>query len=346
MLLANGSLLEGKIQREPEAVVVQQGEDVIRLRASDVVETADSKLSIYEKLRGRYQEAEPTAEDHRRLADWAMTNELLPQAALELLKARRLEPSSRRLLLLERRLDEMVRRPAKPSSPPEAPQEAPPQPANQPAEPAEEMPLPRMPEGSLEHFTRKIQPVLLNACSRCHRGEADDSFPLDASWLHGYGTPKTTEKNLRAALSAIDLGSPEASPLLEAARGPHAGESPLAGPHHDELVERLAAWAYGIGQLNVSELPPAPPEAQLATSRDRIMDSAVTKTTAIRETQVEAATVEAPFPETPEPLQRGLKLRRVGPRDEFDPAIFNEQFRRPEDDLPLNEPAARPKSTR
>lgn len=363
VMLASGSLIEGTVQELAEVVIVRQGDDSLRLRASEVVHVGESKLAVYEYLRGRSPGDDTKIERHLRLANWAMVNQLLPQAALELLEARQANPRDRRLAVLERRLDELTRLAAQPVAPVVQPTDpvvdlaephrAPTDAAALGAEAIDsEEPLPRLPTDGLGYFTREIQPLLVNGCTKCHRCEAGDKFPLDPSWRHGHGTAKTTEHNLRTALAALDIGSPAASPLLVAARGPHVGVTPLAGSRHEELIQRLADWAESIGRLNVVSLPPAP--SHLMAQREQFAAVPVEVSTpnapaTTFDPNLELASYEdvgpqemlAPYGDrAPKPIQRGVQLKRVEPRDEFDPAIFNERFRRPEDDLPLNERSA------
>lgn len=342
VLLHNGSLLEGRLDWGGDSLTLHQPGGAIRLRKSDVRHTADSALAIYEFLRADSIAGEPAAETHLALADWALVNSLWPQAARELLDARRLDPRSRRLDLLEHRLDELTR--------PRADSALKTQPLNGDArEPVERFAsnnsiasaAPRMPAGSLEHFTRRVQPIVLNGCgvAGCHRGGAGDPFPLDVGRLHGRGSARATQQNLETVLGAIDLGSPGRSPLLAAARGPHAGQKPLSGPRRAELLARLEAWVRGVGALNAAEIPPPP--QNLAERPIAMIEPQPTQPTPPRiDPAVQPATFEA-LPSVP--AQRGVRLRRLEPRDEFDAAIFNDRFRRPEDDLPLSEgSAARP----
>ncbi|QDT68305.1 hypothetical protein MalM25_12260 [Planctomycetes bacterium MalM25] len=341
VLLHNGSLLEGRIEWASESLTLHKPGGALRLRKGDVRHTADSALAVYELLRTETTAGGATADTHLVLADWAIVNSLWPQAARELLDARQLDPRSRRLELLENRLDELTR--PKPASSPRAQPvaESTPQPEGRSvSNDSFAGETPRMPQGSLEHFTRRVQPIVLNGCatSGCHRGGEGDPFPLDIGLLHGRGTARATRQNLETVLAAIDLGSPSRSPLLQAARGPHAGVTPLAGPRQADLLAQLEAWVQGVGRLNAEEVP-APP--------------------AVLETGMIAAVQPQPLPEVDEPIidpavqpatyealpftppQRGVRLTRVQPRDEFDPALFNERFRRPEDDLPLSEGSVR-----
>ena len=327
-MLANGALLEGSVERTPDEVVVRQDGGEVRLRPGRVVHVAATPVAIYEHLRAQFG---TDAEGHLQLADWAIDNRLWPQAALELLEARQLDPRSRRLELLERRLDVLSQPP--PSTSPVTEPEAPAVPDA--AEESPEGPLPRMPDDALKQFTRKIQPVLLNGCVECHRGEAGDRFPLDPAWLQGHGNADSTQANLRTALAAIDLGSPTQSPLLAAARGPHAGTSPFAGARQEDLLSRLEDWVVSIARLNAVELPPAPPNPQAYAAMP--MAPAASAPSSPSEVEQASYQIEGYEPLVSKPIQRGVRLRRVEPRDEFDPAIFNERFRRPEDDLPLAE---------
>lgn len=341
VLLQNGSLLEGAVQRLPDEVVLKQPGGVIRLRASEVAQVATDAVSVYEWLRKTRIGPRGSSEEHLALAGWAIDNRLWPQAARELLDARQANPSSRRLAVLELRFDELTR--ARPGPPEprrdsavvvasyEAPVEAP---IKDPVE-SPEAALPRMPEGTVEFFTRRIQPMLRHGCAAagCHRGGEADRFPLDPSWLRGHADSRSTDRNLRATLAEIDMGSPANSRLLQAAAGPHHGATPVSGPRREEVLAKLSAWVHAVASLNPVDLPPPPASSgaemiapvQVASHEEPLAEP---QGSFRRDTRVAQATFQ------PAPLVRGGQVRHVGPRDEFDPAIFNERFRRPEDDLP------------
>lgn len=301
----------------------------VRLRASEVVRVDASKLALYVWRRARAGAGRGTLDEHLELADWALANGLEAQAARELLDARQLDSRSRRLIVLERRLAEALRRRAAAEAPPAAPApEATTAIAEGPTADPVEL-LPRLPEGSREHFTRRIQPLVLNGCGAggCHGGARDDdTFALDATPLRGYGSASSTEHNLRAVLSAIDLDSPDDSRLLTTARGPHHGATPFTGARRQELLDRLAEWVRAIAAENREPL----------ASEDTAESGSPTPETA-------AAVNEQP-PRVAQADPAGLDRRAptaaaasVGaPRDEFDANFFNRRFRRPQDDLPLD----------
>lgn len=331
VLLQNGSVLEGRVEQLPDEVILKQPGGMIRLRSAEVAHVGPSLVAVYDWLRQSRIGRRGSSEKHLALADWAIDNQLWPQAARELLDARPYNPGSGRLALLERRFDELTR----PTPPPaerrfdprvvatshEAPVDS--------AEALSEEPLPTIPDSSIEFFTRRVQPLLRNGCTTagCHRGGEGDPFLLDESWLRGHADARSTTRNLRTALAEIDLGSPEQSRLLAIAAGPHHGVTPIRGPRREELLKKLSDWVHEIAAANATQLPPP---------SDESVDPAVMPA---QEPSLDPAVTPAVY--QPAPLVRGGQTRPLGPRDEFDPAIFNERFRRPEDDLPLSERPAR-----
>ena len=151
-------------------------------------------------------------------------------------------------------------------------------------------PLPHLPPGSLEHFTRKIQPLLRNGCASCHRGDEADPLGLDPQWVRGHASARSTQQNLRAVLEQIDLASPEASYLLSAARGPHHGATPFRGPRRNELIDRLEAWVLELAAAN----PPSAGSSAAHGTASPPADSAVTQ--ASHDTPAASAPAAEPEP--------------------------------------------------
>ncbi len=358
VLLHNGGVFEGAVERSAEAISVEGQGSLIRLRSADVAYVADSLLAAYEWKRGQMGQGGLTAIDHLELADWAIENRLWEQAARELLDARQLVPQSGRLGLLERRLDEVMRLEAQDAI---AETDASTGPSEAPGGPlaealADDPDRPKLPDGALEQFTRRIQPVLLNSCAAtgCHGAEPAGGFALDVAPLRGYGDARSTERNLFASLRLIDVHRPLDSTLLTTARGPHAGVSPISGPRRDEMLERIAIWVGSIASYNAPPTPtespavtpataallPSPPAsaaAALPTPPAAAQPTSAATPAAANEASEEPdweAIVAAAEAKPPE-LKHGAQLKRVGPRDEFDPAVFNTRYRRPQDDEPL-----------
>lgn len=93
-------------------------------------------------------------------------------------------------------------------------------------------------------FPAKAQPILMNACARCHcQPELAGKFLLSRA-TPGYTNPKLTQRNLLVAAAFIDPADPERSPLLTYAVTPHGGlnVSPIQGRGHPAF-KNLRAWA-------------------------------------------------------------------------------------------------------
>jgi hypothetical protein len=363
VLLNNGGLFEGTVQRAPDAVTVEGDGTYIRLRTADVAHVAESLVAAYEWKRAQMGEGGLVAIDHLELADWAIENHLWEQAARELLDARQLAPTSGRLELLERRLDEAFRvanigAPQKTPTPSERTEALNGTPA---AAPDDDFQRPALPHGALEQFTRRIQPVLLNSCatSGCHGAEPAGGFAFDVASLRGYGDLRSTERNLDRTLELIDLPNPAASKLLTIAKGPHAGVTPIGGQRREEMLQRISEWAHKIALHNAppvaTEAPAAAgPMTTVVTTVAQQLPTAAPAPTAIPTAPVASTPPAASVPTAseasaepdwvaivaaaeakPAEIKHGVQLERVGPRDEFDPAVFNTRYRRPQDDQPM-----------
>lgn len=326
VLLNNGSVIEGAAAFDGDSVVVTlPSEAVLRLREVEVAVVRPSLVAAYEWMVS--QRPATTAEDHLRRAEWCLRHELWPEAALSLLEARQSQADPRRVDLLERRLAEVSRRPAGTPSPSEGNKPAPSQPTQRRA------PLDlAVPPDVLESFARRVEPLLVNNCaaSGCHsRG---DRFELDRSRLHGYADSRSMRRNLRAVLTVIDVDHPADSLLLAAARGHHAGVTPFGGPRRLEWLARLEAWVAAVAAAQPATELPLPPSPGPAV-QPALTASSTTET-------VSAPTLsetELPYQPT---VRRGVTLRPLEPRDEFDPRIFNDRHRRPIDDTPIASPSA------
>jgi hypothetical protein len=210
-----------------------------------------------------------------------------------------------------------------------------------------------LPEGALERFTRKVQPVLVNNCttSACHQPGGAQTFQLDRALLRGEANRRTTMQNLKAALALVDRNQPERSPLLTIPRQAHGGMAgPIFGPRHAQAYKHLADW--------VALLVPPPPAAptsidEPANAEEKITaevpaenGNAVPAIAPVRPAnQTEAIPHKPnrrPLPvrraavnddeqlstlRPPHQLRYGARLESWQPRDPFDPEIFNRMQR-------------------
>jgi hypothetical protein len=338
ILLHEGGVLAGRITIRADRYLVAIGRSEINVPAGQVALVARSLDDAYQQQRQLIKH--PTVEAHLRLAEWCLRNSLGPQAAQELIDARGLDPRHPNVALLERRLavlslarsrDETLRDEPTPRN----------------TSPHAELKrltdaAASLPDGAIEQFTRKVQPVLVNSCTTagCHRAGGEQSFQLDRAMLHGLSNRRSTMRNLAATLELVDRDVPQQSKLLVVPRRSHGGmDHPVFGPRHDQLFGQLADWVATVTQS-------APPgDAAFASAQQaqgsvyqrspnklvepvrRVPYAADGSDVSRDGSGVVAASHEVIAPvEQPAPrLRYGARLTPRGPKDPFDPEMFNRQ---------------------
>lgn len=339
LVLHDGGVLSGAISRSGDRYLLRREGGEIEVAASKVAFVGGSLLEAYDDRRTRALQPAAYADAHLSLADWCLRNNLLPQAARELLDARGLAPDHPRIALLERRLAS--------ASAPRPPR---PQPVRRAtaleAVPASEephdatLPIEELPAGAVERFTRRVQPILVNNCTAagCHQLHGRQSFQLDRALLRGLANRRSTQRNLAATLTLVDRSQPHLSALLTVSRRVHGGmREPVFGPRQAVAYSHLVEWVRLVTQIDSEAEQPA---AALGETDEAFGD----------ETQSDApiAAGVAHSPELGMPLQQhgsalqaagrealrrpprfGAQLSTWQPKDEFDPEIFNRQQRTP-----------------
>lgn len=247
VLLNNGGVLSGEVTTvDGRYRIIGDGSEMY-VPESQVRGVGGSILDLYEAWRSglRGRDVAPRLE----LAGWCLRQGLLPQALAELEAAAAVDPQNPRLGLLQRRLDLAMREPpAREASP--AGELAESQRADETVLVARELPqIAKLPEGALEQFTRRVQPILVNNCttSGCHRPGRGEKFELNRDWLHGLADQRSTYANLAATLAVIDRDEPGASPLLRAAGEPHGGlDAGRLSGRRQRLHAVVAEWVAGV----------------------------------------------------------------------------------------------------
>jgi len=316
LVLQTGGVLVGRISRDGERYLVEGSNSQLRVPASDVAFACRSLDEAYELKRGQISKSAPTAGAHLELAEWCLRYKLTSQAEKELAAARTLDPQHPRLSLVERRLAVAIRPPSKGTH---ARVDA--EPAA--AKPAEELSrlstmARKLPDEVVERFTRKVQPVLVNNCTTagCHQRGGEQEFQLDRAILYGMANRRSTLRNLEATLALVDHATPQLSLLLTIPRNAHGGlEKPLLGAREEQQFEQLVEW---VVLVTASETPPASALAKEQRSEAAAGNPAPIVVPASHETDL--------MPVVTEPrVQFGATPKPRGPRDPFDPEIFNNQ---------------------
>ncbi|HVT29474.1 MAG TPA: hypothetical protein VHE81_15770, partial [Lacipirellulaceae bacterium] len=402
LVLRDGGVLAGQITRVAHWYVVSRDGGQIQVEMSRVVFACGSLEEAYELQRKQLNNQ--NADPHLALAAWCLRFNLLADAGRELSEARRIDPNQPRLTLLERRLETMSKSSSKtrlragkaPAEPRlatlSARQEvrsasfeiASSEPADsrqtvvnaktstrspKPSPTSAEIPT-DLPDGVIERFTRKVQPVLVNDCttSGCHQRGSAQSFQLDRAILRGESNRRTTMYNLQAALALVNRQHPEKSPLLTIPRTPHGGMSaPIFGPRQEQAYQHLIDWVALVAPpahprkddatpAKDQTLGSAPPEKHMAGTLPPLHPavnaghsfpvehlSAGKHALKTRPAQVNSASLfneattidDAQFTlRPPHQLKYGARLESWAPRDPFDPEIFNRQLQSQKAQIP------------
>jgi hypothetical protein len=336
-------MLTGAISRSGDRYLVHGEKSEINVPAASVAIVCHTLAEAYEHRRQALPQ--PTAEAHLALAEWCMQCGLYPQAAQELLAARKLEPRQRKLPLLERRLAVLTQPPqvrpaaATDTATTPTPSSAPPEPASL----ADELPA-----EVVERFTRKVQPLLVNNCTAtgCHRSGGTQSFQLDRALLHGMANRRSTRQNLAAVMALVNRERPTESTLLTIPRQDHGGmDRPIFGPRQDQQFLQLAEWVGMLSKPTASAaLAPIvesavghrrePVERAAYDANGELGDSAQVDVSDSAKSEAYDSPAEfdtaagevAPLPRLgSQPLRYGAQLKPWRPKDPFDPEIFNRQ---------------------
>ena len=247
LILRNGQILSGRITNLGEyySVVLPEGE--LRLRRSEVEFACRDLAEAYQRKRTLI--ARDNTLEHLQLAQWCVRHGLLEAAAAELEEARRLEPDHPLIAAVQRRLETALE-PAPPAvKHPSAETEV-------TVEQLERM-MRDLPPGSVETFTRLVQPLLMNSCAAggCHGPQAE-KFPLLRVPSGKPVTRRITQRNIYQALKYVDVRKPEASPLLTIPLQPHGGlTAPIFTDRNAAQHDRLVQWVMEVTGRSQSQGP-------------------------------------------------------------------------------------------
>ncbi len=312
LVLANGNLIQGKIQRESDVYRVRTPQSELVVRVAQVDMFCHTIDEAYEQR--RLQRAGSSADSHVDLARWCLRHDLLQYASRELLEVRIIDPEHRQLPLLERQVQLALRnRQAKDRPDPLV------ETAVQKEEDHSKL-IEDVPDWARTLFVRQIQPLLVDSCaaSGCHQPGSPEQFQLNRLALDGPGHPATTLNNLAATLALLDFASPDNSALLLRAKTAHGG-SDSTKPHALEphRYQMLRTWV-----------------EQLALARQNSTKNVV---------ELVAHRSTGPL-EAPPLIRQALEVSEVTPADAdpFDPDEFNGRFAA--DDDATASPAAHPES--
>lgn len=281
VVLKSGEILKGVVERQGERYCVHGPASEVRVKLSDV----DFLCSTLDEAYRRKQSTEITGkiEDHLRLAQWCLRQELLGYAARELSAAMEINPNHPGVGWLDRKLAhaQSLAKPVAMSVVAAAAIEPAPESRNdKPDEPdtiaiaaSTHEELDRMvrelPKTAVESFTITIQPLLMNNCSGagCHGPTSTTRLSLQRIVPNKNINRRATQRNLQSVLKHLDHESPGDSRLLQLAVRAHGGAKTAPFQEHDvSRYRQLIDWVSLVTQpsAEVAALNALAPKASQA----------------------------------------------------------------------------------
>lgn len=266
VVLHRGNVLLGAVTEVGDGYEVAGQGSVLHVRGQDVAFVAESLVDAYDQQRRLVQPANAVA--HLKLARWCIRYRLWQQAAREIVDARGHDADHPAIEFVERQLAVASGGAAasaadEPVISPVAMQVEEPPAEESPAENLADDPSKDLPDGALEQFARRVQPVLVNNCTAagCHREDGPTKFQLNRAFLHGEGNRDSTLRNLTATLANVDFKQPTRSPLLRMSLRAHGGlDEAVFPPYRRALYEQVADWVAQVAKAEnaklQTELPP------------------------------------------------------------------------------------------
>lgn len=341
VVLRSGGVLHGAVTVAGDRYVVSMPNRTIDVQAQQVLLVAASIEAAYQQQRAQLPRDNNDA--RLRLVEWCLRYELLTQAEQELDDARAIDELDPRLPLFERRLT-VAKKPKSSRSVYQTSIAI--EDGKSTAELAElEALAADLPPGTVERFSRKLQPLLVNSCTAagCHEAGGKQLYQLDRAVLHGLANRRITLRNLAATLAYVDRLSPQESELLKMARRTHGGREHAANNSRQVAQwKQLSEWTTLLAgnsaaparfqeprvskratdTLSKSHPLPSIPSTFLDRNvgpASHVIDAAENSDLAGELDEENADGRLRP----PAKVRFGADLRPWQPQDEFDPEIFN-----------------------
>src|SRR5262249_42742964 len=247
-------------------------------------------------------------DERLRLARWCHLQGLRDQALIEIKVAVELRPDHAESKRLLQYLEQSIRYAEGTAKTPPPPKKLSP-PAH-----ASETPAVDLTAEAVGLFATHVQPILMNACARCHLAEGAGAFQLQRAYFDGMTNRKAMQQNLAAVLTQLNLRQPEFSPLLVKAISAHGptGEAPLQG-RQAEAFRTLENWV----RLTVANNPrlaeqssPAPDSRAPAAEKlaPPMPNPSPAPPTTAQATKPPPARAEVPIVTSPTPAQPATAL--------------------------------------
>ena len=318
ILLSNSQVLRGNVTLYGDRYLITRSRSELRIPVKQVERICHDLDEAYIHLNKKA--CSGSAMDHLLLAQWCLDEGLRNCAHTQLDLAIKKQPDHPRIPLIRRQLhsrnlqENNVQ--ARMAQPTVSPKDL-------------EALVHDMPEGTVESFTRTVQPLLMNSCSAraCHGSAGANDFLLHRFTRKQSIPRRGTLRNLHAVMKWIDRERPTDSTLLHYATTAHGTKTnpasrnpPLAS--HGIPFKRLSGWIaqFGNGDLPANNVPVA--TQSLAARTPFTSDAGSVKSPSLYNRSREQQN-EKIGRRSNKPSYSPQKRPHFLPKDSFDPEIFN-----------------------
>jgi hypothetical protein len=325
LVLENGRTLEGDIDREGDQYRVRRSVGETWVSSDKALHLCENLEEAYEYLKRQANLRD--ADERVRLARWCQQHALRAQALAEITAAVELQPKNPELRRLLANLQRLV---ANTSATSPASIDG-----NEVNGTSDAVPTVDLTAESVSHFITKVQPILMNTCAHCHASGHGGSFRLARAY-DGSSNHRVSQHNLAAVVEQINKNDNwQLSPLLTKAVSVHgeAGQPPLKS-RKTKAFETLEEWVRQVvennpqlrGRSDNSTSNPKVPESAKPGPLGAGLGKAETTPAKLEFAAAAIASSTVPKPVESTPAALGPKPSAPsGPKDPFDPAIFNGQ---------------------
>lgn len=321
LLLRNGEVFQGRILLEGSEFRVLLSHGEVRFPVVEVECAAATLGELYQRKQVMVMPGD--ARERLRLAQWCIRQGLLDEAAAEIARARSEDPTNPGADLLAHRLD-LARQPLAVAKPPAV------TPVVHTEAQLDELDrfARALPEGTVETFTQRVQPIMMNACATaaCHGSQSPSKLQLQRVPGARPATRRLTQRNLQSVLPWVNREQPGGSRLLQCAVSAHGSAKTAPVSAESAQYRWLVEWVYQVARAE-NRVPRIDTQVVTAAAtmpavKDDVHTDAVQASWPAAEVPAEAP-VQTPFQQAEPAPPPAAPARGADP---FDPEVFNRRF--------------------
>ena len=323
LVLKSGRVITGKIVDRDGGFDIFQDHGRLFIGSEQVWLSAADLVDAHQMMRDSLPSLTP--DDHLRLAHWSAANGLLGTAKREILDALHKDPYREDAKDL---LATVVRQQQEKDGAAASSRRARGKAVLHPSQGLPRRSLGGLPPALARDFTCKIQPLMSNKCASCHHPESGREYEMLS--IRRGSTPFIAEKNLSSLLRQIDFTDPDSSPLLRAADLGHGQASmQLFGRRNGRRqLKTLTEWVIAVARHADRSVS----GADLSPRRSKATFAVQGQSQPGQRPELSPVAVEDPHGLLRSRMQSDAEVledaARRNRRDLFDPALFNERFRK------------------